>query len=66
MNTDDTSLYQLNNENDQVPYDTCLYWLYKGHCIISRKVAHSIPDEVIELFDWQSFQPHGGPGPIAY
>jgi len=28
----------------------------------SRKVTGSIPDGVIKIFLWQSFQPHYGPG----
>ena len=45
-------------------------WLSRGtwwrswlrHCATSRKVAGSIPDGVIEIFHWQSFQPHYSPG----
>jgi hypothetical protein len=35
-------------------------WL--RHYATSRKVAGSIPDEVIRFFKWQSFQLHYGPG----
>jgi hypothetical protein len=32
------------------------------HCATNRKVAGSIPDGVIGIFQWQSFRPHYGSG----
>jgi len=32
------------------------------HYATSRKVAGSIPGDVIVIFYWQSFRPHYGPG----
>jgi hypothetical protein len=37
-----------------------------GHNATSRKVAGSIPDEVVGLFQFtESFQPHYGPGVVS-
>jgi hypothetical protein len=39
------------------------HWNSRGHCATIRKVAGSIPDDVIGIFHWyKTFQSHYGPG----